>query len=143
MRARTKVVMETTKNIISKELKKQIGQILEVARQDFKRLEENKKERLLRLAREIEEASYPKDMICEEICKSIAGEGISDRYIRMILPEEYKKKKPEINVIVEHGGASVVADKNQIEDNSVPNESEYVLIPELVIKKQIRQLILI
>ena len=54
MRARTKVVMETTKNIISKELKKQIGQILEVARQDFKRLEENKKERLLRLAREIE-----------------------------------------------------------------------------------------
>ena len=49
MRARTKkVVMETTKNIISKELKKQMGQILEVARQDFKRLEENKKERLLR-----------------------------------------------------------------------------------------------
>ena len=47
--------METTENIISKELKKQIGQILEVARQDFKRLEENKKERLLRLAREIED----------------------------------------------------------------------------------------
>ena len=42
MRARTKVVMETIKNIISKELKKQIGQILEVARQDFKKIEKIK-----------------------------------------------------------------------------------------------------
>src|SRR6476660_5594834 len=131
MRARTKVVMETIKNIISKELKKQIGQILEVARQDFKTIEENKREILLRLARDIEETGYPRNMICEEICKSIAGEGVSDRYIRMILPAEYKKKKPEINVIVDHGSASVVADKNQIEDNSVPKESENVLIPEL------------
>jgi hypothetical protein len=115
MPASTKAVMQTTENIISKELKKQIGEILEVARQDFNRLEENKKERLLRLAKEIEEAGYPKDMICEEICKSVAGKGVSDRYIRMILPEEYKKKKkPETNVIVDHGSASVVADKNNI-----------------------------
>ena len=132
MRARIKVVMQTTENIISKQLKKQIGQILEVARQDFKRLEENKKQRLLRLAREIEETGYPKGMICEEICKSMAGEGVSDRYIRMILPEEYKKKKPETNVIGDHGSASVVADKNQIEDDSVPNESGNVPIPEIV-----------
>ena len=26
----------------------------------------------------------------------------------MILPEEYKKKKPEMNVIVDHGSASVI-----------------------------------
>jgi len=133
MPASTKAVMQTTENIISKELKKQIGQILEVARQDFNRLEENKKERLLRLAREIEETGYPKDMICEEICKSVAGKGVSDRYIRMILPEEYKKKKkPETNVIVDHGSASVVADKNKIEDDSIPNKSENVSIPEVV-----------
>ncbi len=124
--------MQTIRNVISKELKKQIGQILEVARQDFKRLEENKKERLLRLAREIEETSYPKNMICEEICKNIAGEGVSERYIRMILPEEYKKKKPPINVIVDHGSASVIASKNHIEDNSVPSESKNLLISELV-----------
>jgi hypothetical protein len=132
MPASTKAVMQTTENIISKELKKQIGQILEVARQDFNRLEENKKERLLRLAREIEETGYPKDMICEEICKNIAGKGVSDRYIRMILPKEYKKKKPETNVIVDHGSASVVADKNKIEDDSIPNKSENVPIPEVV-----------
>jgi len=98
--------METIKNIISKELNKS-GQILEVARQDFKKIEENKREILLRLARDIEETGYPRDMICEEICKSISGEGVSDRYIRMMLPAEYKKKKPEINVIVDHGSGIV------------------------------------
>ncbi|HEY7573084.1 MAG TPA: hypothetical protein VH796_17115 [Nitrososphaeraceae archaeon] len=135
MLAHIKVVMEATQSIISKELKKQIGQILEVARQDFKRLEDNKKERLLRLAKEIKEIGYPKNMICEEICKSLAGEGISDRYIRMVLPEEYKKKKSEMNVIVDYGSTSVVADKNRIEDNSLPKEIKNVLIPDLMHQK--------
>jgi hypothetical protein len=116
MRARIKAVMETTENTITKELKKEIGQILEVAREDFKRLEQNKKERLLRLALEIEQTGYPKDMICEEICKSIAGEGISERYIQMVLPEQYKRKKKELNVTVNQRTASLVVDKNRIEE---------------------------
>ena len=55
-------------------------------------------------------------MICEEICKSIAGEGISERYIQMVLPEQYKRKKKELNVIVNQGTASLVVDKNRIEE---------------------------
>src|SRR5215467_275189 len=107
-------VMQTTEYIISKELKKQIGQILEVAREDFKRLEENKKERLLRLAHEIEQKGYPSMMICEEICKSMAGKDISARYIQMILPEQYKRTKKETNVIVNQRTASLVTDNNRI-----------------------------
>ncbi len=121
--------METTENIITKELKKEIGQILEVAREDFNRLEENKKERLLRLAREIEQTGYPKNMICEEICKGIAGEGVSERYIQMVLPEEYKRKKKEINVIVNQRSSSLVADNNHIEESDNDHKTNILANP--------------
>lgn len=78
---------------LPKELKKQIGQLLEEARDDFRLFETNKKVRLLKLAKDMEDTGYPKDMICATICKAISGEGISRDTIERTLPDEYKKKK--------------------------------------------------
>lgn len=78
---------------ISKQLKKAIGQLLEQALQDFRNMEINKKTRLLKLAKDMENAGYPKDMICSTICKAVAGEGISRDTIERTLPDEYKKPK--------------------------------------------------
>jgi hypothetical protein len=82
-----------TEDNISKELKKQIGQLLEKAIEDFRNLESNKKERLLKLAKDIENTGYPKDAICALIAKAISGEGISRDTIERTLPDQYKKKK--------------------------------------------------
>lgn len=87
-----------TEDNLPKELKKQIGQLLEQAREDFRTMETSKKERLLKLAKDIESLGYPKDMICETIVKALGNE-IKDGYIRQILPKEFKRKyeKPEIS----------------------------------------------
>ena len=116
MRARIKVVMETTENIISKELKKQIAELLEAAREDFRTIEGTKKERLLKLAKDIESLGLQKDMICETITKALENE-IGERYIQKVLPEEFKRKY-EKNEKNEKRPCSLIDNKKDLEDKS-------------------------
>lgn len=80
-----------TESSINNQLKKDIDQLLENAVRDFENLEISKKDRLLKLARDMESLGYPKENICETICKVVSGKGISDDYIRRTLPEDYKQ----------------------------------------------------
>ena len=80
-----------SEDIIPKELKKQIAELLEAAREDFRTFEGTKKERLLKLAKDIESLGLQKDMICETITKALDNE-IGERYIQKVLPEEFKRK---------------------------------------------------
>lgn len=104
---------------LSKELKKAIGQLLEQAREDFRNLESNKKERLLRLAQDMEKTGYPIDMISETILKAFAGEeGLSKSTVERILPEKYKRKYEKQSVKMEH-----LDDKKPIEVSITTNGS--------------------
>ena len=49
------------------------------------------KDRILLLAKKLEDDLTKKEEICSQICKDL-GDVVSDRYIRMVLPDEYKKQ---------------------------------------------------
>ena len=105
-----------SEDIIPKELKKQIAELLEAAREDFRTFEGTKKERLLKLAKDIESLGLQKDMICETITKALDNE-IGERYIQKVLPEEFKRKY-EKNEKNEKRPCSLIDDKKDLEDKS-------------------------
>lgn len=53
---------------------------------------ENQKEKIKRLAKILDESGHPKENICAKVCKDVAPFGIKDRYVRTILPDEFKDK---------------------------------------------------
>ena len=72
------------------------------------------KERILLMAKKLEEDLTLKDTICDQICTDL-GDVTSERWIRMCLPDEYKqrkRKKATEESTVELTNSSLVDDKN-------------------------------
>jgi hypothetical protein len=149
-----------SEDIISKETKKKIAALFEVAREDFRNIEHNRKERLLKLAKDMDDSKFPKDMICTEICKAIADKDISENYIQRNLPKEYKRKydkdleKMQPHNIADNKPIEQLSDGSQQigetklndafkEDNTVPSkqlEKQSQMIKELEEKnKQVKR----
>jgi hypothetical protein len=70
------------------------------------------KERILLMAKKLEEDLTLKDTICDQICTDL-GDVTSERWIRKCLPDEYKmhRKKEQKNPLVDYGTSSVNDDK--------------------------------
>ena len=54
---------------------------------------EKQKDKILRLAKILDESGHPKENICAKVSKDVAKYDIKDRYVRQILPDEYKDLK--------------------------------------------------
>lgn len=81
------------------------------------------KERLMLLAKKLEDDLVPKENICTDICKDLA-DIISDRYIRKLLPDEFKQKKKA------SGTSSANDDKKTIEENNIPEPEEIEILTD-------------
>lgn len=51
---------------------------------------DSQKEKIKRLAKILDESKHPKENICAKVCQDVAKFGIKERYVRKILPDEYK-----------------------------------------------------
>jgi len=86
-----------------------------VARGDFRNMEESKKDRLLRLAKDMKDIGYPKEFVCEAMCNTIAGQDISESTIRRYLPDEFKNSKQQKKA--SGNQTTVNADKKHLEES--------------------------
>jgi hypothetical protein len=78
------------------------------------------KERILLMAKKLEEDLTLKDTICDQICTDL-GDVTSERWIRKCLPDEYKmhRKKEQKNPLVDYGTSSVNDDKKVPEQRAM------------------------
>jgi hypothetical protein len=73
------------------ELNNEYSQILEVVGKSQDSYSESHKDRILRLAKILDETNkIKKEKICSKVCKDLIPYGIKVRYVQKILPEEYK-----------------------------------------------------
>lgn len=54
---------------------------------------EKQKDKILRLAKILDEAKHPKEKICAKVCNDVKKYDIRERYVRKILPDLYKDLK--------------------------------------------------
>lgn len=52
---------------------------------------EKQKDKILRLAKILDESGHPQETICAKVSKDISKYDIKERYVRQILPEKYKR----------------------------------------------------
>jgi hypothetical protein len=76
-----------------------------------------KKERILLMAKKLEEDLTLKDTICDQICADL-GDVTSERHIRRCLPDEYKLRKKKAAAVA-NGHRSVNKDKNVPEQKAM------------------------
>jgi predicted transcriptional regulator len=75
------------------------------------------KERILLMAKKLEEDLALKDMICDQICTDL-GDVTSERHIRRCLPDEYKQQKKRRDIEESTGGLRTLS----ANDDKVPEQ---------------------
>jgi len=53
---------------------------------------EKQKDKILRLAKILDESGHPKETICSKVSKDVSKYDIKERYVQKILPDEYKRE---------------------------------------------------
>jgi hypothetical protein len=82
------------------------------------------KDRILLMAKKLEQDLQPKETICEQICKDL-GEVTADRWIRKCLPDEYKHAKKKNKGTEQLSGSRSANDnKNDPEQKTVTVDTE-------------------
>jgi hypothetical protein len=79
------------------------------------------KERILLMAKKLEEDLTLKDTICDQICADL-GDVTSERWIQKCLPDEYKQKRRKKGIEESTGqlpNSSVIEDKNVPEQRAM------------------------
>lgn len=99
---------------------------IEVSYNDYRR---NQKEKIIRLAKILDESGHPKENISAKVCKDDAQFGIKERYVQKILPDQYKDQNKVRDKICRPRAAND-HEKDQKQLLLVTNDGEFETIDQ-------------